>query len=133
MNSGKIMIMLVAVFATTVSSEFTIKIDDKECTLKPGKVVSLKKNQSLQIAFDVAPGTGYSWFLSKQELPYLTLKSEGSQQKPGKYPLGGASSTKMFDFEANKGIGEGKLQFEYKRPWEKKASAQTETISYEVK
>jgi predicted secreted protein len=83
----------------------TIKVDQK---IAEGDVVLLK--------FETRPGTGFGWNLDKGDQERLVLESdptfEGAAGRPGGVEL------QVFRFKV-KGSGEAKLDFLYRRPFEK--------------
>ena len=120
----------------TVASPYRVKIGNKERPLKSGAVLKLKKKQSFEILLDQQGSTGYGWSLKEESLPHVTFKGETTESKPAPTPgmTGYVDSAKVFSFVAKNEKGEGTIEFEYSRPWEKTAApAKTVTVSYKIK
>lgn len=81
-----------------------------------GKTIELKKGQTLQIALDGNPTTGYSWIPLAME-PALVEQVGEADYKPDS-SLVGSPGMLTLKFKATS-TGKGVLHLDYKRSWEK--------------
>jgi predicted secreted protein len=92
--------------------------------------VNLKVGGKLEVHLDANHTTGYSWVQVPVEKPVLQKQGKVVyQQNPpdGKVGVGGVEIWKFKAFRA----GKQSLRFEYRRPWEKTASA-AKALSFDV-
>ncbi len=81
-----------------------------------GKTIELKRGQTLQVALEGNPTTGYNWILSPTD-PNLLEQVGEADYKPDSSLIGsGGVLTLKFKATAS---GKGVLHLEYKRSWEK--------------
>lgn len=81
-----------------------------------GQSISMQVNQTLTIALQENPTTGYEWAVEPSSQPLLLLKSSEyvTTAKPG---LVGAGGQRLLRFQADR-IGTEKLQLKLWRSWE---------------
>jgi inhibitor of cysteine peptidase len=92
--------------------------------------VSLKVGGRLEVHLDANHTTGYLWVQVPVEKPVLQKQGKAvyhENQSAGKVGVGGVEIWKFKAFRA----GKQSLRFEYRRPWEKTASA-AKTLSFDV-
>jgi predicted secreted protein len=92
--------------------------------------VSLKVGGRLEVHLDANHTTGYLWVQVPVEKPVLQGQGKAvyhENQSAGKVGVGGVEIWKFKAFRA----GKQSLRFEYRRPWEKTASA-AKTLSFDV-
>lgn len=81
------------------------------------KTIGLRQGQKLELRFDSNATTGYSWGMRYVE-GESSLKQSSEPQYIVRSALIGAGGYELFRFEAAQ-KGTAKLEFEYRRPWEK--------------
>ena len=86
-----------------------------------GIEVRLEVGDELSVRLEAYPGTGYSWRLVG-EVDMLKPAGEPSFEGSGKLTMGGALQ-QVFNFRVE-AVGEGAIQFEYRRPWEQQCPSQ---------
>jgi inhibitor of cysteine peptidase len=92
--------------------------------------VSLKIRGKLEVHLEANHTTGYLWVQEPVEKPVLQKQGKAVYQEnpsDGKVGVGGVE---IWKFKAVK-AGKQSLRFEYRRPWEKTASA-AKTLSFDV-
>jgi inhibitor of cysteine peptidase len=96
------------------AGEVTLGADDR------GRQIELAQGQTLTIALESNPTTGYRWEVAEPAGGTLEQIGEVAFQAAGttNTQLVGAGGTESFRFEA-KGAGTGTLKLVYHRPWEK--------------
>jgi predicted secreted protein len=83
----------------------------------PEKAIQCKIGEAFSISLDSNPTTGYKWQLAhSQDGKFLKLIS--SKYKAPKTELAGAGGKEIWSFKGLS-VGQTKIVFEYKRPWEK--------------
>lgn len=84
-----------------------------------GSLVPLKLGDTLSVALDSNPSTGYSWQVGAVDKAVLEQLGPPQFALPsGTTPKPGAGGTQTFNFNAV-GKGQTTLTFDYVRPWEK--------------
>jgi inhibitor of cysteine peptidase len=106
-----------------------VVVTDKD---NDGKV-TVNKGGILLVKLQGQPSTGYTWVVAKNNTDVLAVEGKSTTEKiEGKPPIGGPVLI-VHKFEAV-GVGESKLELQYKRPFEKdKKPAKTFTVTVTVK
>ena len=93
-----------------------------------GRQIELKKGQTLVIALEGNPSTGYTWEVV--EIGEQVLRQKGDPEFKPESDLVGAGGVQTFRFEAV-GAGQTDLKLVYHRPWEEGVEP-LETFSVQV-
>jgi len=94
-----------------------------------GRAVELRAGDRLSISLEGNPTTGYSWELATVDARVLTpVGQPGYQASSAAIGSGGVFA---FEFEAV-AAGQTDLRLVYRRPWEKRRSAQTFRVNVTV-
>ena len=97
-----------------------------------GGAVSVKLGGMLEVQLPANHTTGYSWILAPVADPVLTSQGKAAYAESSAGGKVGAGWVETWRFKAVK-AGTERLQFEYRRPWEKNtAAAKTVTIRVTV-
>ncbi len=107
----------------------------KECATqqhqqKQKNTLEVKKGEEFTISLDSNPSTGYSWHMTNPPSKYL-IEFVGSEHKPPKKGLIGASGVEEWKFKALNKTGNTFIEMKYYRPWKKDVPA-AETKTYKV-
>lgn len=81
----------------------------------------LRVGDELIVRLEAIPGAGYSWIVSGNVEGVLSQSGQPVFEKSGKRVLGGVEQ-QVFTFQVSS-PGAGVLKLEYRRPWEKPATA----------
>lgn len=92
-----------------------------------GNALALKMGQTLEIALEGNPSTGYEWTVATPA--GSALEQVDTPEFKAQSTLIGAPGTYLFRFKA-KAKGEEELRFQYKRSWE--TTLQDETLTFKV-
>lgn len=106
------------VFLSGASGPGAGTVDKQLTKADKGSSVSLKVGDTLSIALDSNPSTGYSWQIAQNDKTLLAPLGDPTFDLGPKTPLAGASGTETFNFQAA-GKGSATLSLIYVRPWEK--------------
>lgn len=93
-----------------------------------GRQIELKKGQSLVVALEGNPSTGYTWEVV--EIGEQVLRQKGEPEFKSESDLIGAGGVQALRFEAV-GAGQTDLKLVYHRPWEEGVEP-LETFSVQV-
>jgi inhibitor of cysteine peptidase len=114
--------VLVLVAGCGTSKEVKLDANDN------GRQVELKKGQTLVLALESNPTTGYTWETVEPEEPVLAQK--GEVEFKSESDLLGAGGVQTLRFEAVR-AGQTDLKLVYHRPWEESVEP-LETFSVQV-
>ncbi len=95
-----------------------------------GSTVAMKVGQTLEVALEGNPSTGYEWTVATPAGGIL--KQVGTTEFKAQSTLVGASGTYLFRFKAER-KGEEELTFTYKRSWETTPQDEKLTITASVR
>ena len=99
-------------------------------TDQTGGQVSLKVGAVLEVRMEANHTTGYSWIAAPVTNPVLVRQGPAKYEEHATGGKVGVGGVEVWRFKAVKGGKQG-LQFEYRRPWEKKAAA-AKTVTFQV-
>jgi predicted secreted protein len=83
--------------------------------------VRLHVGDRLTVRLEAIPGTGYSWIVKGEVGGVLNQTGEPAFERSGERVMGGVEQ-QVFSFQV-KANGAAGLELEYRRPWEKSATA----------
>ena len=95
-----------------------------------GGPVSLKVGAMLEVRLDANHTTGYSWIAGPVADPVLVRQGAAKYEEHASEGKAGVGGVEVWRFKAVK-AGKQRLQFEYRRPWEKSVPA-AKTVTYSV-
>lgn len=87
-----------------------------------GSELRVRVGDELTVRLSVIPGTGYSWNVSGEGRGVLVEIGEPTFEKTSGVRRLGAPEQQVFRFRAGS-AGVRQLQLEYRRPWDKSATA----------
>jgi inhibitor of cysteine peptidase len=123
---GVLLMVLMVTAGCGSAGEISLDADDQ------GRRIELAQGQTLAIALESNPTTGYCWEVADPVRGMLEQVGEAEFQVAGatNTQLVGAGGTETFRFEA-KSAGTGTLKLVYHRPWEQGADP-LETFEVQV-
>jgi predicted secreted protein len=108
-----------------VSSGVTVVTD------QTGGDVSLKLGGELEVRLEANHTTGYSWVTTPMTDPILVSEGKAEYLEHPAAGKAGVGGTEVWRFKAEK-AGKQALQFDYRRPWEKKTAPAAKAVSFQV-
>ncbi len=111
-NIRLLAILLAAIVSSCASNEHII-ID------KAAPNAECEVGDTVEIALEENPTTGYVWRVNNDGFPVLNLESQAYQPRAASKNLAGSGGTIIYTFKAAK-PGEAKVKLTRARPWENK-------------
>ena len=97
-----------------------------------GQTMNLAAGQTLSVALESQPGTGYRWSPARMDGAHLRIVDESPSSPDSKDPLPGGGEYQILRFKAIH-PGEAFLELHYARPWEKRDPAKTFRLNLQIK